>query len=58
MFCCEQVELKYEDGQPVEQKGVGTKVIEKLMETYASELANKNFAYDGEKNLFMIHDVP
>ncbi|XP_039851321.1 protein argonaute 4B-like [Panicum virgatum] len=49
------VNLKYEDDQPVAQKGVGRKVIDKLQETYASDLENLNFlAYDGEKSLFTI----
>ncbi|KAL6850464.1 hypothetical protein ACP4OV_021091 [Aristida adscensionis] len=48
------VNLTYEDGQPVTQKGVSRKVIDKLKEIYAADLANVNFAYDGEKNLFTI----
>ncbi|RLM91552.1 protein argonaute 4B [Panicum miliaceum] len=54
-ICHTQVNLKYEDDQPVAQKGVGRKVIDKLQETYASDLENLNFfAYDGEKSLFTI----
>lgn len=41
------VNLKYEDDTPVDRKGSGRKVIEKLQQTYAAELANKDFAYDG-----------
>uniref|UniRef100_A0A0E0FJZ9 Uncharacterized protein n=1 Tax=Oryza nivara TaxID=4536 RepID=A0A0E0FJZ9_ORYNI len=46
------VEVKYEDGGPVEAKGVCRRVVDKLQETYASELAGREFAYDGEKGLF------
>ncbi|TVU22668.1 hypothetical protein EJB05_32383, partial [Eragrostis curvula] len=52
------VNLKYEDDRPVDGKGVGRKVIEKLQQTYATELANKDFAYDGEKSLFTIGALP
>ncbi|KAE9596274.1 putative post-transcriptional gene silencing PAZ-Argonaute family [Lupinus albus] len=48
------VSLAYEDGRPVEGKGVGRKVIDKVQETYDSELNGKDFAYDGEKTLFTI----
>ncbi|XP_057441491.1 protein argonaute 4-like [Lotus japonicus] len=48
------VALSYEDGRPVEGKGVGRKVIDKVQETYGSELNGKDFAYDGEKTLFTI----
>ncbi|KAF7029304.1 hypothetical protein CFC21_041093 [Triticum aestivum] len=52
------VNLKYEDDRPVDGKGVGRKVIDKLSQTYASELAHKDFAYDGEKSLFTIGALP
>ncbi|KAG8045203.1 hypothetical protein GUJ93_ZPchr0008g12421 [Zizania palustris] len=52
------VNLKYEDDRPVDGKGVGRKVIDKLQQTYASELANKDFAYDGEKSLFTVGALP
>lgn len=50
--------LKYEDDRPVDGKGWGRKVIDKLQQTYAAELANKDFAYDGEKSLFTIGALP
>jgi eukaryotic translation initiation factor 2C len=53
-----QVNLKYEDDTPVDRKGAGRSVIEKLQQTYATELANKDFAYDGEKSLFTIGALP
>ncbi|KAM3330106.1 hypothetical protein ACQJBY_026851 [Aegilops geniculata] len=52
------VNLKYEDDRPVDGKGVGRKVIDKLAQTYPSELAHKDFAYDGEKSLFTIGALP
>ena len=33
-------------------------MIDKLQHTYRSELANKDFAYDGEKSLFTIGALP
>jgi eukaryotic translation initiation factor 2C len=45
--------VTYEDGHPVEGKGVGRKVIDRV-ETYDSELSGKDFAYDGEKSLFTV----
>jgi N-terminal domain of argonaute len=56
--CGEQVLLKYEDDCPVDGKGVGRKVIDKMKQTYDSELANKDFAYDGEKTLFTLGPLP
>ncbi|XP_022752833.1 protein argonaute 4-like isoform X3 [Durio zibethinus] len=52
------VSLSYEDGRPVDGKGVGRKVIDRVHETYRSELAGKDFAYDGEKSLFTVGPLP
>ncbi|CAI0452237.1 unnamed protein product [Linum tenue] len=52
------VALLYEDGRPVEAKGVGRKVLDKVQQTYSSELSGKEFAYDGEKSLFTIGQLP
>ncbi|OVA15617.1 Argonaute/Dicer protein [Macleaya cordata] len=52
------VTLFYDDGRPVEGKGVGRKVIDRVQETYATELAGKDFAYDGEKSLFTVGPLP
>ena len=54
----EQVALFYDDGRPVEQKGVGRKVLDKVHETYHSDLDGKQFAYDGEKTLFTFGALP
>lgn len=50
--------MKYEDDRPVDGKGVGRRVIDKLRQTYDSELGNKDFAYDGEKSLFTLGSLP
>ncbi|XP_062082380.1 protein argonaute 4-like [Humulus lupulus] len=52
------VALFYEDGRPVDGKGVGRKVIDRVHETYKSDLGGKNFAYDGEKSLFTVGPLP
>ncbi|KAJ0752253.1 putative protein argonaute [Helianthus annuus] len=52
------VALFYEDGHPVDAKGMGRKVVDKVQETYKSELDGKEFAYDGEKSLFTVGALP
>ncbi|KAH6831332.1 Argonaute family protein [Perilla frutescens var. hirtella] len=52
------VAIKYEDGSPVEVKGFGRKILDRVQEIYAIELAHKKFAYDGEKTLFTIGPLP
>ncbi|MCL7024164.1 hypothetical protein MKW94_029661, partial [Papaver nudicaule] len=52
------VTLFYEDGRPVDGKGIGRKVIDRVKETYDSELSGKHFAYDGEKSLFTVGPLP
>ncbi|XP_034688176.1 protein argonaute 4-like [Vitis riparia] len=52
------VSLSYEDGRPVDGKGIGRKVIDRVHETYDSELGGKDFAYDGEKSLFTVGPLP
>ena len=47
-----QVSITAEDKRAVESKGIGRKVIDKLYQTYFSELAGKRFAYDGDKSLY------
>ncbi|XP_057422673.1 protein argonaute 4-like [Lotus japonicus] len=49
------VAMSYEDGHPVEVKGIGRKVIDKLSETYG---VLQSFAYDGEKSLFTVGSLP
>uniref|UniRef100_A0ACD5VW93 Uncharacterized protein n=1 Tax=Avena sativa TaxID=4498 RepID=A0ACD5VW93_AVESA len=45
------VTLKYEDGKPALGDGLRRKVMKQMFETYASLLAHKVFAYDGENDL-------
>ncbi|KAI8573323.1 hypothetical protein RHMOL_Rhmol01G0268200 [Rhododendron molle] len=52
------VALFYEDGRPVDGKGIGRKVLDRVHETYDTELAGKDFAYDGEKSLFTLGPLP
>ncbi|KAI4991321.1 hypothetical protein ZWY2020_039692 [Hordeum vulgare] len=52
------VSIKSDDDQVVEGKGIGRKVIDKMLQTYSSELAGKDFAYDGEKCLFTVGPLP
>ncbi|PSS12077.1 Protein argonaute like [Actinidia chinensis var. chinensis] len=52
------VSISYEDKKAVENKGIGRKVIDKLYQTYSSELAEKRFAYDGEKSLYTVGPLP
>lgn len=53
-----QVSIKSEDNRVVEGKGLGRKVIDKLHQYYSSELAGKEFVYDGEKTLFTLGPLP
>ncbi|GAV84720.1 PAZ domain-containing protein/Piwi domain-containing protein/DUF1785 domain-containing protein [Cephalotus follicularis] len=52
------VSLSYEDGRPVDGKGAGRRVIDRVHETYDTELGGKDFAYDGEKSLFTVGPLP
>ena len=50
--------MAYEDGTAVDAKGVGRGVIDKLHETYKTELGGKQIAYDGESTLFTLGALP
>ncbi|KVI08483.1 Argonaute/Dicer protein, PAZ [Cynara cardunculus var. scolymus] len=52
------VALFYEDGNPVEAKGIGRRVLDVAYKTYNSEMGGKGFAYDGEKTLFTVGALP
>ncbi|XP_034705254.1 protein argonaute 4A-like [Vitis riparia] len=52
------VSLAYEDGHPADAKDIGRKVMDKVHETYHTEMAGMSFAYDGEKSLFTIGSLP
>lgn len=53
-----QIAMQYDDGTPVDGKGIGRKVLDKVKETYSMELEHKEFAYDGEKSLFTVGQLP
>ena len=50
--------LAYEDGHPADAKDIGRKAMNKVHETYRTELAGMHFAYDGEKSLYTIGALP
>ncbi|KAJ0469097.1 putative post-transcriptional gene silencing PAZ-Argonaute family protein [Helianthus annuus] len=52
------VAFSYEDGNPVDAKGVGRKVLDMVQNVYNSEMGGKGFAYDGEKTLFTVGALP
>ncbi|CAB4283127.1 unnamed protein product [Prunus armeniaca] len=52
------VSVSYEDGRPLDGKGAGRRIIDRVHETYHSELGGKDFAYDGEKSLFTVGSLP
>ncbi|XP_076884626.1 protein argonaute 4A-like [Bidens hawaiensis] len=52
------VAFLYEDGSPVEAKGVGRRVLDMVQNMYNSEMGGKGFAYDGEKTLFTVGPLP
>ncbi|KAL6130207.1 hypothetical protein ACLB2K_068588 [Fragaria x ananassa] len=52
------IAMQYDDGTEVDGKGIGRKVLDKVKETYILELENKEFAYDGEKSLFTVGQLP
>ncbi|KAL2536860.1 Protein argonaute 4 [Forsythia ovata] len=52
------VSIMYEDGTDVDAKNVGRRILDKVHETYSSDLNGKYFAYDGEKSLFTIGSLP
>ncbi|CAN6574208.1 unnamed protein product [Malus baccata var. baccata] len=52
------VSITSEDNKVVEGKGIGRKLIDRLYQTYSSELGGKKFAYDGEKALYTVGPLP
>ncbi|XP_058787186.1 protein argonaute 16 [Vicia villosa] len=52
------VTITSEDKRAVESKGFGRKVIDKLRQTYSSELGGKSFAYDGGRALYTVGPLP
>ncbi|KAK8504166.1 hypothetical protein V6N11_081441 [Hibiscus sabdariffa] len=52
------VTISSEDRRVVESKRIGRKLVDKLYQTYSSELAGKKFAYDGESSLYTVGPLP
>lgn len=52
------VSITSEDNRAIENKVLGRKILEKLYQTYSSELSCKRFAYDGEKGLYTVGPLP
>ncbi|CAH1444767.1 unnamed protein product [Lactuca virosa] len=52
------VSITSEDDRAIENKVLGRKILDKLYQTYSSELSGKKFAYDGEKSLYTVGSLP
>ncbi|XP_012571791.1 protein argonaute 16-like [Cicer arietinum] len=52
------VTITSEDKRAVESKGIGRKLIDRLHQTYSSELGGKSFAYDGARTLYTVGPLP
>lgn len=50
--------MKYDNDILVENKKTSRKVIEKMYQMYSSELAGRDYIYDGEMNLFSVGPLP
>lgn len=53
-----QVTIASEDETAVKSKGIRRKLIDRLYQTYSSELGSKRFAYDGERTLCTVGSLP
>ncbi|XP_057431156.1 protein argonaute 16 isoform X2 [Lotus japonicus] len=52
------VTIATEDKRVIESKGIGRKLIDRLYQTYSSELGGKRFAYDGDRTLYTVGPLP
>ncbi|XP_010497367.1 PREDICTED: protein argonaute 8-like, partial [Camelina sativa] len=52
------VAITYEDGSPVIAKSIGRKILEKVQQTYQTDLDFKHFVYDGDQNLYTVGPLP
>ncbi|KAL2511722.1 Protein argonaute 4 [Abeliophyllum distichum] len=48
------VSITYEDGTIVDPRNVGRRIMKNLQEEFITELNGKEFAYDGDKNLYTV----
>lgn len=53
-----QVCITSENDRAVESKGIARKLIDRLYQTYSSDLGGKRFAYDGGKTLYTVGPLP
>ena len=53
-----QVTISGDDKRAVEGKGIGRKLLDRVYQTYLTELDGKSFAYDGEKTLYTVGPLP
>ncbi|KAI9176883.1 hypothetical protein LWI28_008243 [Acer negundo] len=52
------VTISGDDKRAVEGKGIGRKLLDRVYQTYLTELDGKSFAYDGEKTLYTVGPLP
>lgn len=52
------VSITSEGDRVIENKVIGRKILDKLYQTYSSELSGKKFAYDGGKILYTVGPLP
>lgn len=58
-FCfVSQVSITTEDGENVQGKGIGRKIVGQLYKTYSSDIDGKRLAFDGEKTLYTVGPLP
>lgn len=53
-----QVSITTENGDDVNGKGIGRKLMDQLFKAYSSDLDGKRLAYDGEKTLYTVGPLP
>ena len=58
IFTLVQVSLTYENGDLVNAKDIGRKVMDKALETHRTKLEGVHLAYDGDKSLFTSKSFP
>ncbi|KAK8939676.1 Protein argonaute 16 [Platanthera guangdongensis] len=57
-FCQYTISIKTADNLAAEGRRSARKVLERLYQIYGSELGGKEFAYDGDNNLFTVGSLP
>lgn len=57
-FFLSQVSFYHGNGDPVSGARIRRKLLDKLDQTYKSELAERSFAYDGVKSFYTVGPLP